>query len=87
MLFLTSIDLGIYPWTDHLLHVGAEEDDENYGILRASVPGGWLMATVEGGPEDTPEPKHYTPGGIPFYPDASHAWNPTPDRQSERFEI
>jgi hypothetical protein len=31
------------------------------GLSRAKVPGGWLIATVQ--------------GGMTFYPDADHAWN------------
>ena len=48
---------------------------ENYGILRAKVPGGWIVATVEGGPEETSMSHHYLPRGICFVPDPSHAWS------------
>jgi hypothetical protein len=58
-------------------HVGAESDNEDYGILRAKVPGGWLIATIEGGPEEGAEAEHYKPRGLCFYPDACHAWNLT----------
>jgi hypothetical protein len=50
--------------------------DENYGLLRAKVPGGWLVATVQGGPEDVIESHHYIPRGICFLPDSNHSWNP-----------
>ena len=48
---------------------------ENFGILRAKVPGGWLVATVKGGPEEQAMPQHYIPRGICFVPDPSHAWS------------
>jgi hypothetical protein len=51
------------------MHVGAgSETDDDYGILRAKVPEGWLVATVEGGPEDVGLPEHYKPRGICFTP-------------------
>jgi hypothetical protein len=51
------------------------EVHENYGILRAKIPGGWLVATVKGGPEEVAMPHHYLPRGICFVPDPSHAWS------------
>jgi len=36
-----------------------------YNIWRASVPGGWLVATFQGGVSDS----------IAFLPDPSHAWD------------
>jgi hypothetical protein len=73
----TLLDWEFIPGRILFPHVGAEDEDENYGILRAKVPGGWLIATVEGGPEETAQPGYYTPRGLSFYPDACHAWDVT----------
>jgi hypothetical protein len=54
-------------------------EHENYGILRAKVPGGWLVATAQGGPEAVGQSEHYIPRGICSLPDASHSWIPGSD--------
>lgn len=55
--------------------MATSEIDENYGILRSKVPGGWLVATVKGGEEETSKARHYVPSSLCFLPDVSHAWD------------
>ncbi len=51
------------------------EPDENCGILRCKVPGGWLVATVKGGGEEMSESRHYEPAGVCFVTDPNYTWN------------